>query len=137
MPASRGLFSLPKSHRFHRPPGHMTPLHTADAHQGPIRRYSSAAGDPHTNTNTSTHPSSLPFLSIRGYALTSMWWESGCHVSRGERGSGGQTACSMAPQEARGAWSLPPGGEQGNKGDILTGGLGGYTTHLDARSIVF
>ena len=66
MPASCGLFSLPKSHRFHCPPGHMTPLYTAGAHQGQIRGYSSAAGDPHTNTDTSTRPSSLPFLFIRG-----------------------------------------------------------------------
>ena len=38
-------------------------------------------------------------------------------------------------QGVRGAF--PPGREQGNKGDIFTGGPGGYTTHLDAQSSVF
>ena len=50
---------------------------------------------------------------------------------------GRQTVCSTAPQERRGTWSLSLRRGAGKQGDILTGGLGDYTTHLDAQSTVF
>ena len=47
--------------------------------------------------------------------------------------TGRQTVCSTAPQERRGTWSLPLRRGAVRQGDVLTGGLGGYTTHLDAQ----
>lgn len=47
---------------------------------------------------------------------------------------GRQTVYSTAPQERRVTWSLLLLRGAGRQGDILTGGLGGCTTHLDAQS---
>lgn len=96
---------------------------TAGTHPRKIRGYSCTAGT-HTQIPTYVHTPLLPSLCGGSQAV----------VPHRETGvTGRQTVCSAAPQERRGTWSLPLQRGAGRQGDILTGGLGGYTTHLDAQ----